>query len=68
VRSKFSCVHSSHDLCARAHAHSLEGTLVTCLLTYICGLVTNPGGLSGHGPLVPSIDFGYRLWLPPMKK
>src|SRR6218665_12218 len=27
VRSKFSCVHSSHDLCAHAHAHSLEGTL-----------------------------------------
>jgi len=28
VRSEFSCVRSSHDLCARAHAHSLEGTLV----------------------------------------
>jgi len=28
VRSKFSCVRSSHDLCARAHAHSLEGILV----------------------------------------
>ena len=29
VRSKFSCVRSSHDLCAHAHAHSLEGrTLV----------------------------------------
>ena len=28
VRSKFSCVHSSHSLCARAHTHSLEGTLV----------------------------------------
>jgi len=27
VRSKFSCVRSSHDLCARTHAHSLEGTL-----------------------------------------
>jgi len=27
VRSKFSCVRSSHKLCARAHAHSLEGTL-----------------------------------------
>ena len=27
VRSKFSCVRSSHDLCARALAHSLEGTL-----------------------------------------
>jgi len=27
VRSEFSCVRSSHDLCARAHAHSLEGTL-----------------------------------------
>jgi len=27
VHSKFSCVRSSHDLCACAHAHSLEGTL-----------------------------------------
>ena len=24
---KFSCERSSHDLCAHAHAHSLEGTL-----------------------------------------
>ena len=29
VRSMFSCVRSSYDLCARAHAHSLEGTLTT---------------------------------------
>ena len=28
VRSKFSSVRSSHGLCARAHMHSLEGTLV----------------------------------------
>jgi len=28
VRSMFSCVRSSHDLCARTHTHSLEGTLV----------------------------------------
>jgi len=27
VRSKLSCVRSSHDLCARAHVHSLEGTM-----------------------------------------
>src|SRR6218665_3613489 len=27
VRSKFSCVRSSHDLCARTHAHISEGTL-----------------------------------------
>ena len=27
VRSKFSCVRSSHDMCVRAHTHSLEGTL-----------------------------------------
>jgi len=27
VRSKFSCVCSSHGLCVHAHAHSLEGTL-----------------------------------------
>jgi len=26
-RSKCSCVRSCHDLCAGAHAHSLEGTL-----------------------------------------
>ena len=26
MRSKFSCVRSSHNLCARAHAHSFEGT------------------------------------------
>jgi len=31
VRSKFSGVRSSHGLCAHAHTHSLEGTLVsTC--------------------------------------
>ena len=28
MRSKFSCMHSSHDLRAHAHAHSLEGTLL----------------------------------------
>jgi len=28
VCSKFSCVRSSHDLCACTHAHDLEGTLV----------------------------------------
>ena len=27
VRSKFSCVRSSRDMCARVHTHSLEGTL-----------------------------------------
>jgi len=27
VRSKFSCVRSSHDLCVHAHAHGLEETL-----------------------------------------
>ena len=27
VRSTFSCVRASYDLCASAHAHSLEGTL-----------------------------------------
>ena len=32
VRSKFSCVRSSCDLCARAHAHSLEGTLLDSML------------------------------------
>ena len=26
MRSKFSCVRSAHDLCARAYVHSLEGT------------------------------------------
>jgi len=30
VRSKFTYVRSSHDLCARAHTHNLEGTLDTC--------------------------------------
>jgi len=29
VRSAFSCVRASYDLCAHAHAHSLEGTLPT---------------------------------------
>jgi len=29
VRSKFSCVRSSHDMGVHAHAHSLEGTLTT---------------------------------------
>jgi len=28
VRSRYSCVRGSHDLCAHAHAHSLEGTLL----------------------------------------
>src|SRR6218665_459872 len=28
VRSKFSCMRSSHGLCAHAHMHSLEGTLL----------------------------------------
>jgi len=28
LRSKFYCVHSSHDLCARTHVLSLDGTLV----------------------------------------
>src|SRR6218665_1791826 len=28
VRSTFSCVRASYDLCARANAHSLEGTLL----------------------------------------
>jgi len=28
VRSKFSCMRSSHDLCARARAHSFSGTLI----------------------------------------
>jgi len=32
VRSMFSCMRSSHGLCARAHAHSLEGTLVIGVL------------------------------------
>ena len=32
VRSKFSCVRSSHGLCVRTHAHSLEGTLFVRLL------------------------------------
>src|SRR6218665_894657 len=32
VLSKFSCERSSHNLCARAHAHSLEGTLPVTLL------------------------------------
>jgi len=27
MRSVFSCVRSSHDLCANAHTHGLEGTL-----------------------------------------
>jgi len=36
VRSKFSCVSSSHDLCACAHAHSLEGTLVTMPEQCLC--------------------------------
>src|SRR6218665_1243950 len=33
VHSKLSCVRSSQDLCARVHAHSLEGTL---LLSQFC--------------------------------
>jgi len=28
VRSMFSCVRAPNDLCARTHAHSLEGTLL----------------------------------------
>jgi len=33
---EISCVRSSHDLCARAHAHSLEGTLFTMYTTVVC--------------------------------
>ena len=36
MRSKFSCVRSSHDMCARAHAHSLEGTF---LMTDVNGIL-----------------------------
>src|SRR6218665_641506 len=32
VRSKFSCVHSSHNLCASTHEHSLEGMLTMIFL------------------------------------
>ena len=41
MRSKFSSVHSSHDLCACTHAHSLE---VTLLLDPFPGKTA-----SGHG-------------------
>ena len=37
MHSKFSCVRSSHDLCARAHMHSLEGTLLAMVLNSIVG-------------------------------
>src|SRR6218665_3512496 len=33
ARFKFSCVRLSHGLCARAHAHSLEGTLILLSMT-----------------------------------
>ena len=39
VRSKFSCVRSSHDLCAHAHAHSLQGTLVVAFRLKTRGVV-----------------------------
>jgi len=32
VHFKVSCMHSSYDLCACAHAHSLEGTLTRFVL------------------------------------
>jgi len=38
VRSMFSCVRTSHDLRARAHMHSLEGTLVVNLLHFFLHL------------------------------
>jgi len=58
VCSKFSCVCSSHGLCACAHTHSIEGTLPptnisgllvkhTCMYTYIKG-VFNPNLIRSH--------------------
>jgi len=45
VRSKFYCVRTSHDPCARAHMHSLEGTLVTA------SWISDLGGPDpAHGP------------------
>ena len=39
VRSKFSCVRSSHDQCARAHVHT-EGALMTApSLSYSLGML-----------------------------
>src|SRR6218665_620798 len=41
VRSKFSCVRSSHDLCVRAHARSLEGTLTMGIPLLLVGTVAS---------------------------
>jgi len=40
VHSKLSYVGSSHDLCARAHAHSLEETLLISVMTLCVHVVS----------------------------
>src|SRR6218665_2063969 len=39
---KFSCMHSSHDLCAHAHVHSLERTLLTIMIPTIPVILVSP--------------------------
>src|SRR6218665_1328804 len=47
IRSKFSCVRSSDNLCACAHAHSLEGTLVVNIKP-LCIYITSYKFSSGN--------------------
>ena len=44
--SRFSCVRSSHGLCARAHAHSLEGTLPTTKNARFCSVAKGMFGIN----------------------
>src|SRR6218665_3816505 len=52
VRSKFSCVRSSQDLCALTHAHSLEGTVL--IMTPL--LSSSPSSFSPLFPTTPTFQ------------
>ena len=38
VHPKFSCLRSSHDLCARARTHSFEGTLTNIVFVVLLSI------------------------------
>jgi len=56
VRSKFSCVRSFHNMCACAHTHSLEGTLVQSVCKTEHSKLSHPWWVHAHTwnrPTVP---------------
>src|SRR6218665_2282031 len=65
----FSRVRPSHDLCARAQAHSLHGTL-PCTYSDSSPLLSAPPGPSPFPPLFPSSPFSSAVPSspPPLRK